>query len=115
MTKGYIVNSEDIDFSVRNHRKLAFRFNNANCWMIFNEHYDAYNCRIDACKLGKFYNAAHVTFKYYDEIKNEKVVDVLNNRGFCSTELYTFRTITNDVSGLKLPMYYTDSELFEKA
>ena len=82
--------------------------------MTFFDEQDAYNCRIDACKLGKFYSAPYVEFKYLDELEDETVVDVLNNRGFCSTDLYVFRTTEVNECGLRIPTYYTDIELFER-
>ena len=114
MAKNFVMYSEDIDFSAKNFRKLAFRFNNSNCWMSFFENFSTYNCRVDACKLGKFYDAAYVMFKYCDEIKDEEIIDVLNNRGFCSTDLYVFRkTIVNE-NGIRVRTYYNQSEIFEK-
>lgn len=114
MARGYIRFSGDIDFSCNNFRKLAFKFANANKWMTFFDEQDAYNCRIDACKLGKFYSALYVEFKYLDELEGETVVDVLNNRGFCSTDLYVFRTTEVNECGIRIPTYYTDIELFER-
>ena len=39
MAKNFVMYSEDIDFSAKNFRKLAFRFNNSNCWMSFFENF----------------------------------------------------------------------------
>lgn len=115
MAYGFIRNSEGIDFSAKNYRKVAFKFDNSSYWMTFFENGSAYNSRIDACKLGKFYNASYVIFKYLDEIKDEEIIiDVLNNRGFCSTDLYVFRkTIVNE-NGVRVRTYYNQSEIFEK-
>lgn len=114
MAYGFIRNSEGIDFSAKNYRKVAFKFDNSLYWMTFFEDGSAYNSRIDACKLGKFYSAESVQFKYCDELQDELIIDVLNNRGFCSLDLYIFRTTSINENGIRIPKYYSDNELFRR-
>ena len=105
------IKNRNIPFTVRNHRKIAFRFNNSNYWMSFFDNTDAFYCRKDAIKLGSFYGAEDVEFEYKDIIK-ETIIDVMNDKGTCTLNLYSFRITSVNECRVREYTYYNAEDIF---
>ena len=103
---------DNMNFKVTNHTPMAFKFDNCKHWLTFEECSSAFYCRKEALKLGRYYGADTIEFKYVNDIYNEPIIDVVSNRGSCKADLYAFKTEQIGKFNVKEITYYTPEELF---
>lgn len=110
--------SNDVEFNRGNHNPTIFKLDNCNVWFSPNYFCTTQTLRTFAKRVGRYYNAKSITFKYVftkdGTLEPVNVVEVLEIHTD-DTYTYKFRTALPVQNGQKRQFkYFTEEQLFTK-